>query len=124
DPDNRRPVDFDRRRMLAGEAAEWPVLAESWHDGRIKMQLMQRLLRIRYDFATLFRDGDYVPLTFDGPDADRVIGFTRTYKRQRVLVVVRRHFAVHTDGGRHWLRPFDVRITDEDLTSYRDLLGA
>jgi (1->4)-alpha-D-glucan 1-alpha-D-glucosylmutase len=86
DPDNRRPVDFGRRQMLANEAKDWPALATHWHDGRIKMQLMRRLLGIRHDFAALFRDGDYAPLAFEGPDADRVIGFARSHRRQRVVV--------------------------------------
>jgi (1->4)-alpha-D-glucan 1-alpha-D-glucosylmutase len=124
DPDNRRPVDFDRRRMLVNEASDWPELVAHWHDGRIKMQLMRRLLRIRHEFAALFRDGDYMPLAFEGPDAEHVIGFARTHKRQRVLVVAGRHFSAHTGGGRHWLEPFDVRIAGEDVTGYRDLLGS
>jgi (1->4)-alpha-D-glucan 1-alpha-D-glucosylmutase len=122
DPDNRRPVDFGRRQMLANEAKDWPALATHWHDGRIKMQLMRRLLGIRHDFAALFRDGDYAPLAFEGPDADRVIGFARSHRRQRVLVIAGRHFSAHTSGGRHWFQPLDVRIVGEDMTGYRDLL--
>jgi (1->4)-alpha-D-glucan 1-alpha-D-glucosylmutase len=122
DPDNRRPVDFGRRQMLVGETNDWPAFATHWHDGRIKMQLMRRLLGIRHAFAALFRDGDYMPLAFEGSDADRVIGFARTHRRQRVLVIAGRHFAAHTSGGRHWLQPLDVRIVGEDVTGYRDLL--
>jgi (1->4)-alpha-D-glucan 1-alpha-D-glucosylmutase len=124
DPDNRRPVDFDQRRTLVSEASDWPELVAHWHDGRIKMQLMRRLLDIRHDFAALFRDGGYTPLAFEGADADRVIGFTRTHKRRHLLVIVGRHFSAHTGGGRHWLQPFDVRIAGEDVTGYRDLLGS
>lgn len=124
DPDNRRPVDFDQRRTLANEAADWPELITHWRDGRIKMQLMRVLLRIRREFAVLFRDGAYTPLEFEGPDADRVVGFARTHKRQRVLIIAGRHFSAHTGGGRHWFQPFDVRLAGEDVAGYRDLLGS
>jgi (1->4)-alpha-D-glucan 1-alpha-D-glucosylmutase len=122
DPDNRRPVDYRLRQSLAGDASGWPSLIESWQDGRIKMQLMRRLLDVRREFAALFRDGDYTPLRFEGADADHVFGFTRSHKRQRIAVVVGRHFSKVTDGGRHWAHGFDVRIKDENPDSYRDVL--
>jgi (1->4)-alpha-D-glucan 1-alpha-D-glucosylmutase len=123
DPDNRRPVDYERRQTLARDALDWPSLTESWQDGRIKMDLMRRLLQLRHEFASVFRDGDYSPLHFEGTDADRVVGFSRTHKWQRVLVMVGRHFSTATDGGRHWPHGFDVRIKDENLAGYRDVLG-
>jgi (1->4)-alpha-D-glucan 1-alpha-D-glucosylmutase len=122
DPDNRRPVDYRLRQSLAGDASGWPSLIESWQDGRIKMQLMRRLLHVRHELAALFRDGDYTPLDFEGADAGRIIGFTRSHKRQRIMVVVGRHFSKVTDGGRHWAHGFDVRIKDENPDSYRDVL--
>jgi (1->4)-alpha-D-glucan 1-alpha-D-glucosylmutase len=122
DPDNRRPVDYRLRQSLTGDAAGWPSLIESWQDGRIKMQLMRRLLDVRREFAALFRDGDYAPLRFEGADAGRVLGFSRSHKWQRIMVVVGRHFSKVTDGGRHWARGFDVRIKDENPDSCRDVL--
>jgi (1->4)-alpha-D-glucan 1-alpha-D-glucosylmutase len=122
DPDNRRPVDFDLRRRLADDAPEWPKLVETWHDGRIKMQLMRGLLAIRQEYAPLFRDGDYAPLRFEGADADRMIGFARTHKRQGVLVIAGRHFAAGTNGGRQWPQALNTQIGGETLTDYRNLL--
>jgi maltooligosyltrehalose synthase len=84
---------------------------------------MRRLLDIRREFAGLFRDGDYTPLRFDGADADRVIGFARSRKRQYILVIVGRHFSAPTDGGHHWPRGFDIRLKDKNLDDYRDMLG-
>ena len=121
DPDNRRPTNFDLRRALLSEAERWPELVQNWRDGRIKAVLTRRLLRIRQEFPSLFRDGDYSPLSLEGVDAERVIGFARTHKRQRLVVAVGRHFAARTDAGREWPNGWDVQLTDE-LTGYRDLL--
>jgi (1->4)-alpha-D-glucan 1-alpha-D-glucosylmutase len=121
DPDNRRTVDFDRRRSLLNETKGWPELVECWRDGRIKAVLTHRLLRIRHEFSSLFRDGDYAPLAVEGADADRVIGFARTHRRQRLIVAVGRHFAAHTNAGHEWPSGWDVRLKHQ-LTGYRDLL--
>jgi maltooligosyltrehalose synthase len=88
------------------------------------MQLMRRLLQVRGESAALFRDGDYTRLHFEGADAGRVVGFARSYKRQRVAIIVGRHFSAVTDGGRHWPRGFDVRVKDENLGGYHDVLGS
>ncbi|HSV62029.1 MAG TPA: malto-oligosyltrehalose synthase, partial [Chthoniobacterales bacterium] len=68
DPDNRRPVDYKRRAemldSLTGTAPE--ELLQSWPDGRIKLFLTQRLLRLRRDHAALFQQGKYMPLTASG----------------------------------------------------------
>jgi len=121
DPDNRRPVDFDLRRGMLNKTESWPELVEHWRDGRIKAALMRRLLEIRRQFPALFRDGDYAPLSFEGSDADRVIGFARSHKRQRLVVAVGRHFAARTNGGREWPHHWAVKLKDE-VSGYRDLL--
>ena len=57
DPDNRRPVDYDlRRQMLKSLSSATPgELMQTWPDGRIKMFLTQRLLRLRRGHAGSFR---------------------------------------------------------------------
>src|SRR6202140_4243796 len=49
DPDNRRPVDWEMRRVLldAGASARPRDLAPSWQDGREKLFVTQRLLALR-----------------------------------------------------------------------------
>jgi (1->4)-alpha-D-glucan 1-alpha-D-glucosylmutase len=121
DPDNRRPIDFDLRRTLLDETRSWPELIESWRDGHIKAALMRRLLGIRQELPSLFREGDYAPILFEGADAERVIGFARTHKRQRLLVAVGRHFAARSNGGRQWPNGWDVNFKDQP-NNYRDLL--
>jgi (1->4)-alpha-D-glucan 1-alpha-D-glucosylmutase len=105
DPDNRRPVDFGGRTaalQAIGEAPDWNALAASWHDGRIKLALTRHLLALRRKHPTVFTSGSYEPLRVTGADAERVIAFARTDGRHSVIVVIGRHFADATDGGRHW----------------------
>jgi (1->4)-alpha-D-glucan 1-alpha-D-glucosylmutase len=114
DPDNRRPIDFAaRRRELEHGWADWAALLDHWRDGRIKFALTRQLLRLRHDFGELFRRGTYEPLTVTGPHAPHVIAFARTWKRQRLVVVVGRHFGQLTDGGRHWPRDWNASVALE-----------
>ncbi len=125
DPDNRRPVDFARRRALLEETpAAWADLAASWRDGRIKLALTQRLLRLRRDYADVFRRGGYEPLPVDGAHAEHIIAFARTWKRQQIVVAVGRHFAPLSDGGRRWPTTWDAMIRGDGAVNYRDLLGS
>jgi (1->4)-alpha-D-glucan 1-alpha-D-glucosylmutase len=88
DPDNRRPVNYNRRRQMlaAAQNAHPDELLRCWPDGRIKMRVMQRLLHLRRDNRELFHQGEYEPLRFTGAFADCAIGFVR--KRNEAAVVV------------------------------------
>ncbi len=88
DPDNRRPVDYDRRRAALAEAADVIRLAETWRDGRVKQAAMRLVLGLRRQHAGLFARGGYVPLTAKGAMADHVIAFARTDETSAVVVVV------------------------------------
>lgn len=93
DPDNRRPVDWPAR--IAGLPAEASVemggtLAATWRDGLIKQALIARLLDLRRRLPRLFSEGDYRPLTVEGPLADTVLAFERRQAETRLLVVVPR----------------------------------
>jgi (1->4)-alpha-D-glucan 1-alpha-D-glucosylmutase len=124
DPDNRRPVDFAAREQeLAAETAGWADLAANWRDGRIKLALTRVLLRLRQEFAEVFRSGTYEPLPVTGRHAGHVIAFTRNHKRQRLIVAVGRHFAPLTDGGRHWPDAFEAAIPLGTMANYADVIG-
>jgi (1->4)-alpha-D-glucan 1-alpha-D-glucosylmutase len=92
DPDNRRPVDYERRReMLRSlETASPAELLEQWPDGRIKLLLTQRLLRFRREHPLLFEHGTYSPLTVTGAFADNCIAFAREHEGNWIVVVVPR----------------------------------
>jgi (1->4)-alpha-D-glucan 1-alpha-D-glucosylmutase len=102
DPDNRRLVDYGLRGKYLGEGADGPDLAAHWQDGRIKFALTRKLLHIRNTYAELFRDGSYERIAAEGNDAGHVVAFARSRGKQRIVVVVGRHFAALTSGGRNW----------------------
>ena len=112
DPDNRRPVDFALRDSTlaqisahADAAALVDTLVDTWRDGRIKLALTQRLLAWRRSAADALARGDYRPLAVTGRHRGHVIAFARVLGDAAAIVVVGRHFAPLTDGGRHWPRP-------------------
>jgi (1->4)-alpha-D-glucan 1-alpha-D-glucosylmutase len=123
DPDNRRAVDFERRRReLADAPAHWPALAAHWRDGRIKLALTHQLLRLRHRFADVFQRGSYEPLAITGPHADHVIAFARSWKRQRLVVAIGRHFAPLTDGGWQWPSGWQGTV-EQPAAAYEPLIG-
>jgi (1->4)-alpha-D-glucan 1-alpha-D-glucosylmutase len=78
DPDNRRPVDFDRRRslldMLDGAAGPGPLNGPD-DSGAAKLWVVRQALRLRRDRPELFTA--YAPLPASGPAADHLLGFDR-----------------------------------------------
>jgi (1->4)-alpha-D-glucan 1-alpha-D-glucosylmutase len=92
DPDNRRPIDYARRReMLAQiEKVSANELLQCWPNGRIKMRLNQQLLHLRRENPEVFREGNYDPLNFGGELADCAIGFARRHGDRAIIVIVPR----------------------------------
>ena len=92
DPDNRRPVDYKRRReMLESLATANPQdLVRNWPDGRIKMFLTQRVLQFRRENVELFQRGEYLPLTSNGTFAECCICFARRLEDQWIVVIAPR----------------------------------
>src|SRR5206468_2423775 len=89
DPDNRRPVDFARRRALLGAlAAEVDAatdlaslargLMQDPQDGRVKLFVIRQALAVRRRRADLFGRGDYRALEVHGAGAEHVCAFART----------------------------------------------
>lgn len=119
DPDNRRPVDFVARHaaLTALEAPDWSGLTKAWPDGRLKLAWTRHLLELRNRLPDIFVRGGYQPLEVRGAHADHVIAFARTHGRAAAIVVVGRHFAPFTQGGRDWPAPqsFDGAV---DITGY------
>ncbi|HEX5470776.1 MAG TPA: hypothetical protein VFW73_02765 [Lacipirellulaceae bacterium] len=123
DPDNRRPVDFDaRQRELNRMPSDWAELASNWRDGRIKLALTGRLLDLRARFPELLRRGSYECLTCKGTHSDHVIAFSRTLKRQQIVVAIGRHLGPLTTGGRTWPKGWDAVLPTPLKASYEDLL--
>ena len=82
DPDNRRPVDFDRRRRLLAELHGFDPFdfLASLDEGLPKLALVRAALGLRARRPEAFGPGEagaYVPLAFGGPAAAHFVGYTR-----------------------------------------------
>ena len=102
DPDNRRPVDYAKRRSMLDElesierggdlAAGAHGLASTLGDGRAKMWIVWRTLALRRSYRELFDFGQYVPLQTTGSRSEHVIAFVRRHGGKTAVTV----------GGRLW----------------------
>jgi (1->4)-alpha-D-glucan 1-alpha-D-glucosylmutase len=97
DPDNRRPVDYEKRRSIISRlqradekgSLDPLALARSWRDGRVKLFATWRALRFRRENAELFAHGSYEPVTASGHD-EMVCAFRRDHGESGIIVVVPR----------------------------------
>ncbi len=102
DPDNRRPVDYEKRarwlgdldaRAQQGEPAEFVrQLAAAPHDGHAKLWLTRRLLALRAEQPMLFSLGGYSALQARGDQAAHVIAFARKQENTSLVVIAGRLF--------------------------------
>jgi malto-oligosyltrehalose synthase len=100
DPDNRRDVDFPRRRELLAEL-DGPLPADPAASGaaqldRQKLLVTSRALRLRREHPGWFA-GSYEPLTAAGPAAGHVVAFGRGGRP--VTVVTRLPAGLRRGGG-------------------------
>ena len=118
DPDNRRPVDFARRREMLAEAraiaalpdrsAALSELLAHAGDGRAKFWVTWQALQLRQAHADLLRHADYLPLEVRGERSANVIAFARRRGRSWVVVVGTRLSAAFglpvgtAPVGEHW----------------------
>jgi len=93
DPDNRRPVAFEKLMADLRDAPSWPEVLLSWQDGRIKQKLVHALLTLRRAHPALFALGSYTPLACEGPLHAHVIGHARQYQAETLVVIASRRRA-------------------------------
>ena len=102
DPDNRRPVDYARRRALLdslADAGPEAALARD-ADGGPKLWLIHRVLGHRRRHPGAYGPGSgYEPLHVRGPEVRHVVAFTRS--DGLAVVVPRLVHDVHPRMGRH-----------------------
>jgi (1->4)-alpha-D-glucan 1-alpha-D-glucosylmutase len=99
DPDNRRPVDYERRQQILTalqsstcDDAGCPAanLLEQRRDGRVKLFVTTRALSERARRRDIFERGDYVPLATAGARRDCVFAFARRLDGDVVIACVPR----------------------------------
>jgi (1->4)-alpha-D-glucan 1-alpha-D-glucosylmutase len=107
DPDNRRPVDYERRRALlrsldALDEDALPAFARDaflrFDDGALKMLVTVRALRHRRRNAAVFAAGGYLPLLAEGERARHVVAFARLAPRATSITVGGRFFTALAGG--------------------------
>ncbi|HEX2741338.1 MAG TPA: hypothetical protein VHM69_12910, partial [Rubrobacter sp.] len=104
DPDNRRPVDFGLRKRLLAHLRELDpsdvrmLLDEgAWQDGRPKLYLIWKALRMRSELPELFGDGGYVALHTSGKRREHIVAFARLHGGEVALTVAPRLLAKMMD---------------------------
>jgi (1->4)-alpha-D-glucan 1-alpha-D-glucosylmutase len=103
DPDNRRPVDYDLRRLYleALGSADVEELFEKRKDGRIKLWLTHRLLCLRREQPQLFVGGNYTPLRTGGRahKVQHVAAFARSCNGRSLVIAAPRLMVTLTRGA-------------------------
>ena len=131
DPDNRLPVDFERRvealaglrRLLAEGRPRVEVvreLAAAMDDGRIKMFLLREGLRLRRRAPDLFLRGDYEPLKVRGPREEQVVAFMRRHGGRVLIAAGARFFSRLPEGPGAWRGTFVALPPSFRARSLRD----
>lgn len=131
DPDNRRPVDFERQvslfETLDGRPPDFRELVDNWKDGHLKLYTIMKALEFRRWHEALFRCGEYLPVDVRGPAANHIVAFARRNGSLWAVVAVPRLLAglceaasplappevwagtslhLPTDAPRHWRQAF------------------
>jgi len=138
DPDNRRPVDFEKRKQYLAQIlnnfSSDPLylireLLANRRDGRIKLFLIARALRIRNANAALFQHGSYVPLAASGKFKAHVIAFARTFQKRCSITVVPRFLTglvkenQNPLGNRIW-RDTEIIFPEKTATRWKNIFTA
>jgi (1->4)-alpha-D-glucan 1-alpha-D-glucosylmutase len=110
DPDNRRAVDFDKRRaILNGLLAKMETspderslflqqLLDTMEDGRAKMYTTAQALRCRNLWSDVFEQGDYLPLEVRGENGMHLCTFARKAGARLVVAAAPRLYCKLLQG--------------------------
>ncbi|GLI34983.1 malto-oligosyltrehalose synthase [Desulforhabdus amnigena] len=108
DPDNRRPVDYARRRGYLAEIKQnegrpgyVAELLSHPSDGKVKLFLVYKALRERKRNRRLYERGDYIALESRGKYREHVIAYARQKGNCRALTVVPRFSSHLVEEGRY-----------------------
>jgi (1->4)-alpha-D-glucan 1-alpha-D-glucosylmutase len=110
DPDNRRPVNYPKRRELLSDLKEkfeaindegadfFSTLLANGESGALKLFLIWRALKFRATQRPLFERGNYVPVLAEGTNGGHVCAFTREWGNRTIVVVIPRLIFGLTQG--------------------------
>ena len=109
DPDNRRPVDFQKRQDLLFSLFERMEKADEQtplqqelladlHDGRAKMYTIVKTLQLRNAWQEVFDRGSYLPLEVTGTKSSHVCAFARKIEKRMIIAVAPRLYMTLMHG--------------------------
>lgn len=124
DPDNRRPVDYEKRDRWLSEiqestASRAGLFAELWNDwttGKIKLAVTAWLLEERKSYPLIFRDAAYLPLQVTGTYREHILAFLRQHEQGSYLIALPLHLASIVEDFQS-LSSFDWKDTAIELPS-------
>lgn len=134
DPDNRRAVDFTERYKYLNEIIVKEKednikligeLNSKTEDGRIKLFLIYKSLKVRNDRKDFFNESNYIPLVVRGKFKDHVVSFARKKGKIWSITIVPRLLAslVNEDefpmGERVW-QDTHILLPKESPDSWKD----
>ena len=108
DPDNRRPVDYQKRgeflQDIKAKIAEdilqlTQELIETKENGKIKLFLTHQLLKARKEYSEIFQKGDYQPIETTGKYHNHLIAFTRNYEDKTLVAIAPRFLTTIVKPG-------------------------
>ncbi|WP_121357166.1 malto-oligosyltrehalose synthase [Flavisolibacter nicotianae] len=125
DPDNRRPVDYERRLQLLQafeEKSEEELFDHLWENrfnGSAKLWLVRTMLQMRKGNPDAFAEGEYIPLQVEGHYRNHVLAFARRHKRSVHVVAIPLHTAIISkEQGRPF---FEVDWKDTKINLPREI---
>jgi len=138
DPDNRRPVDFEKRIWLfreikAREAKDQfkliDELKSTREDGRIKMFLIYKTLSARIRHRKVIETGNYIPLETAGEFKDNIIAFAWEHKPVWIITIAPRLPAGMVQEGQYplgrdvWLDTHIILPEDSPVSFKEEITG-
>jgi len=138
DPDNRRPVDYEKRIEILEKLKEYErshgaasvarQTTDKRSDGMIKMYLMYKTINYRMHNRRLFEAGKYIPLITDGDKWENICSFAREGNGAMAITVAPRFLSRiiprHTDlplGKTAWGNTFIAVPFEKEGAGYRNI---
>ncbi|MCJ8519634.1 (1-_4)-alpha-D-glucan 1-alpha-D-glucosylmutase [Pseudorhizobium tarimense] len=125
DPDNRRPPDFALLGKGLADGPQLPSEEADWHSGRLKQNVISKVLNLRQKEPALFSAGNYLPLDIKGKRAPNIISCARqSGDNAMILIAPRLVFGAFRHGhytSIHWAET-DIDLPDTLAgRSYKDI---
>ncbi|MFH0925895.1 MAG: malto-oligosyltrehalose synthase [bacterium] len=136
DPDNRRPVDFQMRKKYLKEIKQKEQedilaliskLLDSREDGRIKLFLVYRSLKLREERRDVFEKGTYLPIKVEGRFKECIIAYVRAFQKSWIITIAPRYFTSLVNKGQYPLgeevwRDTHLLLPDEAPFNWKNVI--